>query len=92
MSLVIRPVVVRWQDAEHPSDGIWTTKAELDRKPDLDVLTCGYLVHMDEHTIMVAVSLTKYGKDSEQYAGVMTIPRRCVDSIYEMVETKKKVK
>lgn len=90
--LKIRPVVVRWQDAEHPSEGTWTTKSELVREPDLNVATCGYLVHMDEHIVMVAVSLTGHNKEAEQYTGIMTIPRRCIDSIYEMEETKKKVR
>ncbi len=81
-------VLVRWVDAEHPTTGEWLTPDEVDRAPKLNVETCGYLVTLTPAIVQVAVSVACRATSSEQYTGIMTIPRGCVQSICEVVDGK----
>ena len=81
-------VLVRWNDAEHPTTGEWVCKADVDKAPTLGVETCGYLVNRTPEFVQVAVAVACRGLADEQYTGIMTIPMGCVVSVVEVIEGK----
>lgn len=78
-----RKVYVLWLDAVHPAD-VWEYTSDI--KPDQGAIaeTVGWLVARNKETIKVAVTVCDRGDDSEQVAGMMTIPLGCVKEIREL--------
>jgi hypothetical protein len=76
-------VYVVWHDAIHPQGG-WEYTKDIKPNPNDLTETAGWLVHLTDQCVQVAVTISGREKDDEQFTGVMSIPLCCVDSVEAM--------
>ena len=84
-----RLVLVEWEDSAHNAPG-WRRANEM--RPDFPLIrSAGFLVAEDDTAVVVAGHVGWPEEDSvvsRQVAGDMTIPRRCIVRIVDLLENR----
>ncbi len=77
-----KPVAVHWIDSAIHSQG-WKEKQEfIDVSRTVSVVTFGFIVRQDRHSVTVAQSVIT--SEDEDCEGGMTIPRGCIRKIRKL--------
>ena len=69
-----RPVLVEWDDSTHISPGGWVDRENACGIGACSIMTVGWLIDKDKHTITIAQSIT----EADDATGVFVIPRAVI--------------